>query len=191
MLTDHAAATSRSSKHRWRKYYRGSRRRQTHLNPWDMGSNLPFRAIGQENEDDRDSRLKNITARTRNYDYVYIWFSDIMETRTTAEWMQQFEQADIPFGPMHELDSLIDDPHPRRRRIFAGDRSPDRGHPARRQPAIDLEQDPALDPSISAAPWRTWRRNPARGRIFARRHRQARRRRRLDPKRRCGSRWLR
>jgi crotonobetainyl-CoA:carnitine CoA-transferase CaiB-like acyl-CoA transferase len=34
-----------------------------------------------------------------------------METRTTAEWMQQFEEADIPYGPMHDLDSLIDDPH--------------------------------------------------------------------------------
>jgi crotonobetainyl-CoA:carnitine CoA-transferase CaiB-like acyl-CoA transferase len=79
--------------------------------PVGYGSNLPLRAIGQENEDDRDSRLKNITARTRNYEYVYNWFSDIMETRTTAEWMRQFEQADIPFGPMHDLDSLIDDPH--------------------------------------------------------------------------------
>jgi crotonobetainyl-CoA:carnitine CoA-transferase CaiB-like acyl-CoA transferase len=77
----------------------------------DKQWNAFFRAIGQENEDDRDPRLKNISARTRNYDYVYKWFSDIMETRTTAEWMQKFEAADIPYGPMHDLDSLIDDPH--------------------------------------------------------------------------------
>jgi crotonobetainyl-CoA:carnitine CoA-transferase CaiB-like acyl-CoA transferase len=77
----------------------------------DKQWNAFFRAIGQENEEDRDSRLKDISARTRNYDYIYKWFSDIMETRTTAEWMQKFEAADIPFGPMHDLDSLIDDPH--------------------------------------------------------------------------------
>jgi len=75
----------------------------------DRQWNAFFRAIGQENEEDRDSRLKDISARTRNYDYVYKWFSDIMETRTTAEWMQKLEEADIPYAPM--LDGLIDDPH--------------------------------------------------------------------------------
>jgi len=70
-----------------------------------------FRAIGQENEGQRDPRLSSITSRTSNYDYVYGWFSDVMKTRTTAEWMQLFEEADIPHAPLHDLDSLIDDPH--------------------------------------------------------------------------------
>jgi crotonobetainyl-CoA:carnitine CoA-transferase CaiB-like acyl-CoA transferase len=52
-----------------------------------------------------------MAARTRNYDFVYKWFADLLETRTTAEWMQLLEKADIPCGPMHDLDSLIDDPH--------------------------------------------------------------------------------
>ena len=39
------------------------------------------------------------------------WFSDVMKTRTTAEWMHLFEAADIPHAPLHDLDSLIDDPH--------------------------------------------------------------------------------
>jgi crotonobetainyl-CoA:carnitine CoA-transferase CaiB-like acyl-CoA transferase len=34
-----------------------------------------------------------------------------MKTRTTAEWMSFFEEADIPHAPLHDLDSLIDDPH--------------------------------------------------------------------------------
>jgi crotonobetainyl-CoA:carnitine CoA-transferase CaiB-like acyl-CoA transferase len=46
-----------------------------------------------------------------NYGFVYKWFSDVMQTRTTAEWMNLFEEADIPYGAMHNLDSLIDDPH--------------------------------------------------------------------------------
>jgi crotonobetainyl-CoA:carnitine CoA-transferase CaiB-like acyl-CoA transferase len=70
-----------------------------------------FRAIGKENEADRDPRLNSITSRTSNYDFVYGWFSDVMKTRTTAEWMRLFEEADIPHAPLHDLDSLIDDPH--------------------------------------------------------------------------------
>ncbi|WP_458761360.1 CaiB/BaiF CoA transferase family protein [Afipia sp. TerB] len=69
-----------------------------------------FRAIETDPEQ-RDPRFKDMSARTRNYDYVYKWLADLLETRTTAEWMSLFEEADIPCGPMHDLDSLIDDPH--------------------------------------------------------------------------------
>jgi crotonobetainyl-CoA:carnitine CoA-transferase CaiB-like acyl-CoA transferase len=70
-----------------------------------------FRMIGLANASERDPRLNSITARTNNYDYVYEWFSTVMKTRTTAEWMGLFEEADIPHAPLHDLDSLIDDPH--------------------------------------------------------------------------------
>lgn len=70
-----------------------------------------FRAIGQDDEADRDPRLTSITSRTSNYDFVYGWFSAVMKTRTSAEWMRLFAEADIPHAPLHDLDSLIDDPH--------------------------------------------------------------------------------
>ena len=35
----------------------------------------------------------------------------MMKTRSTAEWMHFFAEADIPHAPLHDLDSLIDDPH--------------------------------------------------------------------------------
>jgi crotonobetainyl-CoA:carnitine CoA-transferase CaiB-like acyl-CoA transferase len=70
-----------------------------------------FRMIGQDDDAARDPRLSSITARTSNYDFVYGWFSDVMKTRTTAEWLGLFEAADIPHAPLHDLDSLIDDPH--------------------------------------------------------------------------------
>jgi crotonobetainyl-CoA:carnitine CoA-transferase CaiB-like acyl-CoA transferase len=34
-----------------------------------------------------------------------------MKTKTTAEWLDFFAEADIPHAPLHDLDSLIDDPH--------------------------------------------------------------------------------
>ncbi len=66
-----------------------------------------FRAWGGE----RDPRTKDMASRAGNYDYVYGWFAETLLTRTTAEWMDLFAKADIPFAPMHTLDSLIDDPH--------------------------------------------------------------------------------
>ncbi|MDI4233027.1 CoA transferase [Bradyrhizobium sp. Arg237L] len=77
----------------------------------DKQWNAFFSQIGLENEADRDPRLNGISARTRNYDFVYDWFSKVMKTRSTAEWMRLFEEADIPHAPLHDLDSLIDDPH--------------------------------------------------------------------------------
>lgn len=77
----------------------------------DKQWNAFFQAIGLDDEKDRDPRLNSISARTRNYDFVYGWFADVMKTKTTAEWLQFFEGADIPHAPLHDLDSLIDDPH--------------------------------------------------------------------------------
>ena len=37
--------------------------------------------------------------------------AEIFATRSTAEWTKLFEAADIPHAPLHDLDSLIDDPH--------------------------------------------------------------------------------
>ncbi len=76
----------------------------------DKQWNAFFQAIGLT-EEDRDPRLNGISARTQNYDFVYNWFSEVMKTRTSAEWLKFFEEADIPHAPLHDLDSLIDDPH--------------------------------------------------------------------------------
>jgi crotonobetainyl-CoA:carnitine CoA-transferase CaiB-like acyl-CoA transferase len=76
----------------------------------DKQWNAFFHAIGLD-EKDRDPRLNGITARAQNYDFVYDWFSQVMKTKTTAEWLDFFAEADIPHAPLHDLDSLIDDPH--------------------------------------------------------------------------------
>ncbi|MCC8978411.1 CaiB/BaiF CoA transferase family protein [Bradyrhizobium acaciae] len=77
----------------------------------DKQWNAFFAKIGLADEAGRDPRLNSISARTRNYDFVYDWFSQMMKTRSTAEWMRFFEEADIPHAPLHDLGGLIDDPH--------------------------------------------------------------------------------
>ena len=35
----------------------------------------------------------------------------IFETRTTAEWTALLDKADVPVMPMHDLESILQDPH--------------------------------------------------------------------------------
>ncbi len=58
-----------------------------------------------------DPRLTSLTTRTRHIDELYRFVAEQMPARTTAEWLEALERADIPCMPMHTPDSLIDDPH--------------------------------------------------------------------------------
>jgi crotonobetainyl-CoA:carnitine CoA-transferase CaiB-like acyl-CoA transferase len=42
---------------------------------------------------------------------VYAELARIFETRTTADWTELLTQADVPVLPMHDLASMLQDPH--------------------------------------------------------------------------------
>jgi crotonobetainyl-CoA:carnitine CoA-transferase CaiB-like acyl-CoA transferase len=44
-------------------------------------------------------------------DTVYAELARIFQTRTTAEWTELLDKADVPVLPMHDLESLLKDPH--------------------------------------------------------------------------------
>jgi crotonobetainyl-CoA:carnitine CoA-transferase CaiB-like acyl-CoA transferase len=69
-----------------------------------------FAAVGSP-ERAEDPRFANIKARLRNIDEVYGEAGRIFQTRTTAEWRELLERADIPHMPMHTLATIQDDPH--------------------------------------------------------------------------------
>jgi crotonobetainyl-CoA:carnitine CoA-transferase CaiB-like acyl-CoA transferase len=69
-----------------------------------------FHAVGRQDLE-ADARFCDHTSRAANIREVYEFVSDIMATRTTAEWRDLLEKADIPNTPMHTMASLIDDPH--------------------------------------------------------------------------------
>ena len=58
-----------------------------------------------------DPRYRDMTSRTRHIAALYADVAEQLRTRTTAEWMAGFEQADIPAMPLHTLESLLVDPH--------------------------------------------------------------------------------
>jgi crotonobetainyl-CoA:carnitine CoA-transferase CaiB-like acyl-CoA transferase len=70
-----------------------------------------FRAIGKSEQYAADKRLSDHAIRTQHYSEVYKIVADILTTRSTGEWLKLLGENDIPCVPLHDLDSLIDDPH--------------------------------------------------------------------------------
>ena len=57
------------------------------------------------------SRFANLGSRTRHVDELYQLVAEILATRTTAEWLEALDRADIPVMPLHTVESLLEDPH--------------------------------------------------------------------------------
>lgn len=68
-------------------------------------------AIGQADLPQRDPRFASFANRIANIDQVYGELGRIFAQRGTAEWLELLERADIPSMPMHDFDSVFDDPH--------------------------------------------------------------------------------
>jgi crotonobetainyl-CoA:carnitine CoA-transferase CaiB-like acyl-CoA transferase len=86
-----------------------------------------LKAIGRESLATEDERFATFANRSRNIDFVYGALSRIFEERTTAEWMQLLEDADVPFMPMHDLQSVLHDPHLEATGFFATVEHPSEG----------------------------------------------------------------
>ncbi|PUE35128.1 CaiB/BaiF CoA-transferase family protein [Limnohabitans sp. Jir72] len=59
----------------------------------------------------QDPRLASIGARTLHINDLYRMVAEAMATQTTEVWMARLNDADIPCMPMHDVDSLLQDPH--------------------------------------------------------------------------------
>jgi crotonobetainyl-CoA:carnitine CoA-transferase CaiB-like acyl-CoA transferase len=58
-----------------------------------------------------DPRYVSFAARAVNIDVVYAELARIFTSRTTAEWTVLLDEADVPSLPMHDLESILTDPH--------------------------------------------------------------------------------
>lgn len=58
-----------------------------------------------------DPRFADMGSRTKNVDALYAFVTETMATRTTAEWLEALEKADIPVMPLHTPSSLLQDAH--------------------------------------------------------------------------------
>ena len=69
-----------------------------------------FDAIGQP-ELKTDPRFSSVQARFANVKDYFRIRAEALKTRTTGEWLELLERADVPAMPYHTLDSLMEDPH--------------------------------------------------------------------------------
>jgi crotonobetainyl-CoA:carnitine CoA-transferase CaiB-like acyl-CoA transferase len=60
-----------------------------------------------------DPRFSTQTERTNNVDALYAIVADVMKTRTTADWLRDLGEADVPVGPMNAPEDLFGCPHMR------------------------------------------------------------------------------
>jgi crotonobetainyl-CoA:carnitine CoA-transferase CaiB-like acyl-CoA transferase len=58
-----------------------------------------------------DARFATMADRIANADALYVLVEDALSTRTSAQWIEALTAADIPAGPVNDLQSLRDDPH--------------------------------------------------------------------------------
>jgi crotonobetainyl-CoA:carnitine CoA-transferase CaiB-like acyl-CoA transferase len=58
-----------------------------------------------------DARFATPQGRSQNYDAVYGFVADEIRKRSTAEWLEALEKADIPVQKMNSLDDIRRDPH--------------------------------------------------------------------------------
>ena len=101
-----------------------------------------LRAVGRESLLQTDERFANFYNRSRHIDVVYAELARMFEERTTNEWLALLEKADIPFMPMHDLLSILDDPHLAATDFFEQVDHPTEGRIRSMRPAIRWSDTP-------------------------------------------------
>src|SRR5579872_3902265 len=70
-----------------------------------------FALVGKADLYASDPRLHDTLKRRDHYHEAYEIVAGILATRTTDAWLKACEEHDIPAMPMHDMDSLLADPH--------------------------------------------------------------------------------
>lgn len=70
-----------------------------------------FFEITGRNDLKHDERFKDINTRSQHIDFVYKTVATIMATKTTEEWLEILERADIPCAGINNPEDLFEDPH--------------------------------------------------------------------------------
>lgn len=70
-----------------------------------------FAAIGTPDVFENDPRYRDMTTRTENIQSIYAELADLLLTRTSAEWLDLCDKADVPAMQMNTLEEMMEDPH--------------------------------------------------------------------------------
>jgi crotonobetainyl-CoA:carnitine CoA-transferase CaiB-like acyl-CoA transferase len=70
-----------------------------------------MRRVGAGDLWDGDERFRSVGARAAAIAHVYDFVARTLAGRTNAEWIRLLDEADIPWSPVNDPDSIFDDPH--------------------------------------------------------------------------------
>ncbi len=113
-----------------------------------------FEIAGLEAQYGSDPRFSSARARAQNIEDALTLLSETLATRTTAEWLELLDRADIPCGPVLALEDLFDDPHLRDVGFFGCYDHPTEGGMTIPRPAVWMSETPPtvgnMAPSLGA-----------------------------------------
>jgi crotonobetainyl-CoA:carnitine CoA-transferase CaiB-like acyl-CoA transferase len=55
--------------------------------------------------------FRDPTERSKNFDKLYATMAEVLQKRTTAEWLEVFSRLDVPHAPVRSPTDLLNDPH--------------------------------------------------------------------------------
>ena len=113
--------------------------------------------------------------RSKNRDVLNAEINEHTAARTSADWVERFNNAGVPCGPIYAIDQMFDDPQVKHLGIA---QTVKRQRPDPRRPAGIAVAHAEQPRRAAAGDRRAYRRCPRRVRIQRRRDRQAARRRR-------------
>jgi len=74
-----------------------------------------------------DPRFNSHGRRARHIDEVYAVLAGLMQQRSTAQWMELLEKADVPFARMNRPEDAVADPHLNASGFFVAEEHPTEG----------------------------------------------------------------
>src|ERR1700730_14316786 len=75
----------------------------------------------------QDKRFADRTERPKHFSELYQVLDSLLKHRTTEEWLEAFDKADIPAMPVRTLEELFDDPHLKATGFFTAREHPTEG----------------------------------------------------------------
>ncbi|HKQ25303.1 MAG TPA: CoA transferase [Burkholderiales bacterium] len=76
----------------------------------------------------QDARYATQASRATHISAIYAFLAELFRTRTTSEWIELLERADIPVARMNSVEDLVADPHLAATGFFAMEAHPSEGN---------------------------------------------------------------
>lgn len=95
--------------------------------PYNTDQWITFFELGGRPGVFEEERFKSYKSRTENIGELYELIEEVAQTKTTAEWLDILDKANIPVMRYNALDEVIDDPHLKSVDFFPIREHPDAG----------------------------------------------------------------